>query len=73
MMKLIDEWKQAWRWFSVQANLLSVSMTGAYLALPEKMQDVLPSKYVLGAAALITVLGTIGRLVKQTPAEGDPK
>jgi hypothetical protein len=72
-MKLIDEWKQAWKLLSVQANGISVAMTGAYVALPEKMQDILPAKYVLLAAGAIAVLGTIGRVIQQKPKDEAPK
>ncbi len=73
-MKLIDDWRNAYKKFSVQANGLSVAMIGAYVSLPEKMQDALPPKYVLLSAAAIAVLGTIGRMIKQEPkADEAPK
>lgn len=70
-MKLIEEWKQAWKLLSVQANGISVALTASYVALPDKMQDVLPAKYVLIAAGAIAVLGTIGRVIQQKPKATD--
>lgn len=63
--KLIPEWKRAWKLFSVQAQGVGLAILGAYAALPEKMQDSIPSRYVLMTAAACFILGIIGRLVHQ--------
>ena len=78
-MKLIDEWKHAWKMFSVQANVLGAALVGGYTQLPQEFKDVVPHQWVLWIAALTFVAGGLGRLVKQDslqpkdPAEGDPK
>lgn len=57
------DWKQGWRWFSVQANVLAQAVLAAWIflrdqPLPEWVMYVLWS--VLG-------LGLIGRFVHQEP------
>lgn len=65
-MRIIDEWREAYKFFSVQANGIGMAIIGAYAALPDKFQDVFPSKVVMGAAAICFALGIWGRLVKQS-------
>lgn len=70
-MKLIDEWKSAYRMFSVQAMALSTAILGAWLVLPEDWKAMLPH-WVGNAAAIVTlVAGILGRLVQQKPS-ADP-
>lgn len=64
-MKLIPDWKSAWKMFSVQANIIGASIIGAYMALPEEFKSQIPSKAVLVAAGTVFVLGLIGRVVDQ--------
>jgi len=71
-MKLIENWKGAFRWFSVQFPALNLAFLGTWSALPSKFQDALPMPVVMGIAAVLIVLGVIGRLVDQTPPKDKP-
>lgn len=64
-MKLIPEWRYAWKMFSVQANAIGVAIVGAYEALPQEFKNAIPAQWVLAAAGATLVLGGIGRLVHQ--------
>lgn len=77
-MKLIAEWKRAYRLFSVQAMALSTAILGTWLVLPDDFKATLPH-WIGNAAAIATLIaGVLGRLVQQTPspapapAEDDP-
>ncbi len=71
-MRLIPNWRQAWRFWSMQAAAAKSSLIVAYLALPGKLQDALPPKLVLGLAVVATVLGVMGaRVLDQTPRQDD--
>lgn len=64
-MKLIPDWKSAWKMLSVQANIVGASIIGAYMYLPEKFQAQIPATAILIAAGTVFVLGLIGRVVDQ--------
>jgi hypothetical protein len=68
---LVDNWKQAWRWFSVQANLLNMAFLATWALLPAKFQDALPEWLMFSIAGTLLALGVAGRLVTQDkPAPG---
>lgn len=64
-MKLIPEWKRAWRMVSVQAMAVAVAAQGAWVMLPAELQSQVPDWALKGLTAAILVLGIVGRLVKQ--------
>jgi membrane protein required for beta-lactamase induction len=66
-MKLIDDWKRAYRLFSVQAMALSTAILGTWLVLPDDFKATLPH-WIGNAAAIATLIaGVLGRVVQQTP------
>jgi hypothetical protein len=64
-MKLIDEWKQCWKWFSVQANTIGAAVSSTYAVMYPQLKGTIPPSYMFGITAAIFVAGVIGRLVKQ--------
>lgn len=64
-MKLVTEWKQAWRWISVQAMVLAGSIQGAWVFIPEDMKTSIPHGLVQGVTVALLALGVVGRVVKQ--------
>lgn len=65
-MKLIPNARQVLlKSYSQQMQMAALAGIGAYTALPEKMQDVIPPWAVLGLAAVLLVLGIVGRLIDQ--------
>ena len=64
-MTLIGEWRQAWRWFSMQAMLLSGVVQAAWEALPADLKQYLPSWLGLTLSLSFLLLGIGGRLVRQ--------
>lgn len=69
MIKLIDEWHKAWRWFSVQAMGLAIALQGAWAAVPDSLQVAVPHGIVTGITMTLLVLGIAGRMVDQTKPE----
>jgi uncharacterized membrane protein len=61
----------ALRSYSQQAQYVALAILGAYGALPDKLQDVLPMWLVLGIACAVLVLGIVGRLVEQPGLTND--
>jgi len=64
-MKLIPNWKKAWRMISVQAMTLAGSIQGAWLFIPEDMKASISPSIVQGATVALLVLGIAGRMVDQ--------
>jgi protein-S-isoprenylcysteine O-methyltransferase Ste14 len=64
-MRLVDDWRKALKWFSVQIPAVNVAFLATWAALPPKFQDALPVPWVIGIAVVLLVLGIVGRLIKQ--------
>ena len=64
-MKLVDDAKQAWRWFSVQAMTLAAAIQGAWVFVPDDMRATLPPGAVQWLTIGLLVMGVAGRLVDQ--------
>jgi len=65
MMKLVDDWKDCLRWFSVNCMLIAATIQGVWASLPEDMRASIPTGIVSGLTIFVLVLGVAGRLVKQ--------
>ncbi len=69
--KLVDNWQNAWRWFSMNAMLIAASIQGTWLQVPEDMKSQIPSNIVNYLTLSLLVFGIIGRLVKQEGKSDD--
>ncbi len=65
MLKLVPEWRKAWRWFSMQSMALVVALLGSWAALPDDLKSGLPGWVVPSVSAAVLFFGMAGRLVKQ--------
>ncbi len=63
--RLVEDWRRAWRWFSVQAMAISAAVLGAWAVFPEDLKALLPSRAVQGLAAALLLIGIVGRVVDQ--------
>lgn len=64
-MKLVDDAKKAWSWFSVQAMAWAIAIQGAWEFVPDDLKAGIPPKLVTFVTMTLLVLGIAGRLVKQ--------
>lgn len=64
-MKLIPEFRKAWRMFSIQAQAIALALLGAWQAMPQALQDKIPPAVVFGVAMVLLVAGIVGRLIYQ--------
>lgn len=64
-MKLVDDVKDAWKWFSVQAMVLAGAIQGAWIFIPEDMKSSIPPNIVQGTTIALLVFGVTGRIVDQ--------
>ena len=64
-MRLVDNARNAWRWFSVQAMALAVAIEGAWMVIPPDLKSRIPETWADAVVMGLLVLGIVGRLVKQ--------
>ena len=67
-MKLITEWRQTWRWFSMQAMVAVAAIQGGWAAMPDDLKVHFPARLVTALSIGLLLLGIGGRLVKQNKA-----
>lgn len=70
-MKLVENWKEAWRWYSMRAAAIGAGVLSAWPMLPDEWKAALPewSLSALGVATLLTV--AVGRVVDQGGGRGN--
>lgn len=67
-MTLVENARQAWRWFSVQALAAIAIIETLWLSLPPETVALIPAEWKAGIVTFLAVAGAIGRLVKQGEA-----
>ena len=64
-MTLVQEWRRAWRWFSMQAMALVAALQGGWMAMPDDLRAHVPARWAAMLSLTILLLGLWGRLVRQ--------
>ena len=64
-MKLVSNWKSAWKWFSIQFVAAAGAVQLSVLAFPESVRAWLPDWLTHLLAVLLLVAAVLGRLVDQ--------
>ena len=64
-MKLVPDWRKAWRWLSVQAMALQGIVAVSWISVPDDMRAAVPPQWLAFAAIVLTVFGIVGRVIKQ--------
>lgn len=70
-MKLVRDWKQAWRWLSVNCMVLAATIQGAWMAIPDDLRAAMPIWLGSATTIVLLVLGVAGRLVHQPVKDKD--
>ncbi|HBZ4253129.1 hypothetical protein [Raoultella planticola] len=65
-MKLVDDWKSAWRWFSMHALVLAGIIPTVWAELPTDLKTAIPPGAMGTITAVIAACGVVGRLVSQS-------
>ncbi|EFD1997022.1 TPA: hypothetical protein MA429_002846 [Klebsiella pneumoniae] len=65
-MKLVDDWKSAWRWFSMHALVLAGIIPTVWAELPPDLKAAIPPGAMGTITAVIAACGVVGRLVSQS-------
>jgi hypothetical protein len=64
-MTLVEEWKGAWRWVSMQAMAATMAIQMVWTGLPDDLKRHLPEKLVTALSLGLLLVGICGRLVRQ--------
>lgn len=67
-MKLVPDWRQAWRWFSVQALAAIIAFPIVWSTLPPEVREHVPDTWLPWIMLLIAIGGLLGRLKDQSKA-----
>ncbi|MEY8027130.1 hypothetical protein [Klebsiella quasipneumoniae] len=68
-MKLVDDWKSAWRWFSMHALVLAGIIPTVWAELPADLKTAIPPGAMGTITAVIAACGVVGRLVNQSKTQ----
>lgn len=63
-MRLVDNWKHAWKWASVNCMAAAASVQGAWIYIPDDMRDKAPHHLVGIVTMVLLFLGIAGRLTQ---------
>ncbi len=64
-VKLVPNWKSAWKWFSVQVMAAGVALQSVSLGFPDTVRSWLTDKETHFIALFLLIVGVMGRLVGQ--------
>lgn len=68
-MHLVYNWRDAWRWFSIQAFALIALIPLVWMGLPDDVKEMVPDSWEKWIVIVMAVAGGVGRLIDQTKAE----
>ena len=64
-MKLVDDWRDAWKWISTNCMVLAATIQGVWATLSEDMRASVPQGVIASITIAILVMGVAGRLIDQ--------
>ncbi len=65
-MKLVSNWKDAWKWHSTQAMVFAASLPFIWAEVPEDVKMFIPPGWMPYITAAVLIGGLLGRLRDQT-------
>lgn len=68
-MTFVENAKESWKWFSMQAMTLAGALQGTWVAIPQDLKDNVPTNLVHWLTLGLVFAGIVGRLVKQDAAK----
>ena len=67
-MTLVENWLDAWKWFSVQAFAVIIALPMIWMALPPDVKAYLPDSWKPWIMVALAVAGVLGRVIDQNKA-----
>lgn len=72
-MKLVPDWKSAWRWTSVHAMSAALAIQATWMGLPPNLQAHISERDAHVLTIAVLALGIVGRVRDQASAHQLPK
>jgi hypothetical protein len=69
-LKLIDNWRYAWRLISLRAMSVALAVQATWLSLPVDLRVHIPDRATAALTAVLLITGLVGRLIRQEKAHG---
>lgn len=63
-LKVIDDWRMAWKYVSVQCFALAAAINGTWYSIPDGLKASIPANYVTIASVTLAGLGIVGRFLE---------
>lgn len=75
MAMLIEDWRKAYKFLSVQANIIGGAMSTTYGMMYEQLKETIPPQYMAMITGAVFAAGIVLRVISQVPkdAENEPK
>lgn len=64
-MTLIEDWKQCWKFLSVQANTIGAAIAATYGMMFDHLKDTIPPTLMAMITMAVFILGIVGRVISQ--------
>lgn len=64
-IQLVDNWRSAWRWYSVRTAGVITSAAAVWMALPDEVKAAIPEKYKPLAVLVGGVAVALTRIIHQ--------
>lgn len=71
-VKLIADWRNGWRWLSVQFIALAAVLQTALITFPDELRQYVPAGYMKTAVMLCLAGAFLGRFVNQKGKDNEP-
>jgi hypothetical protein len=63
-VNLVSDWREGWKWISVQCFALAAAINGTWYSIPEGLKASIPANYVTIASVTLAGLGIVGRFLE---------
>lgn len=71
-MRFVPDWKQAWKWFSMQVYAVIFALPIVWMGLPPDVKAMVPDGWEPWIFVVLAIAGGLGRVIDQnlpkTPA-----
>ena len=62
---LIEDWRKAYKYLSVQANGIGLAIAGAYGAMYDQLKETFPPQWMAAVTGAVFAVGIICRVISQ--------
>lgn len=69
-MQLIENWKSAWKMWSVRILAVLAIVSTSWAAVPDSVKALIPDQYLGYVVGLVSVCAAIARIIKQFSLTG---